>query len=73
MPREKTLTRRVLNHESVDYSAYTIAQLQETIEKLVEKIEQRKPRKASNPRPTVNAARLRRYVDKISKEIDKLD
>lgn len=45
MAREKTLFRRVLAHESVDYSNYTIAQLQETIEKLVEKVEQRKPRK----------------------------
>lgn len=34
MAREKTLFRRVLAHESVDYSNYTIAQLQETIHKI---------------------------------------
>ncbi len=72
MPREKSLMRRVLNHESVDYSAYTLAQLQETIEKLVEKVEQRKPRKIVAPRPAINLSKLRKCVEKLNIEISKL-
>lgn len=71
MPREKSLVRRVLNHESIDYSAYTIAQLQDTIEKLVEKVEQRKPRKAT-VRTTVNLSRVRKAVEKLNKELEKI-
>ncbi len=71
MAREKTLFRRVLAHESVDYSNYTIAQLQETIEKLVEKVEQRKPRKVVVQAPT-NLTKIKRALNKLNLEIEKL-
>jgi len=71
MAREKTLFRRVLAHESVDYSNYTIAQLQETIEKLVEKVEQRKPRKVVVHAPT-NLTKIKRALNKLNLEVEKL-
>ena len=71
MAREKTLLRRVLAHESVDYSNYTIAQLQETIEKLVEKVEQRKPRKVVVQAPT-NLTKIKRALNKLNLEVEKL-
>ena len=71
MAREKTLFRRVLAHESVDYSNYTIAQLQETIEKLVEKVEQRKPRKVVIQAPT-NLTKIKRALNKLNLEVEKL-
>ncbi|ROT04086.1 hypothetical protein EEL49_12070 [Muribaculaceae bacterium Isolate-104 (HZI)] len=71
MAREKTLFRRVLAHESVDYSNYTIAQLQETIEKLVEKVEQRKPRKVVVQAPT-NLTKIKRALNKLNLEVEKL-
>lgn len=71
MAREKTLFRRVLAHESVDYSNYTIAQLQETIEKLVEKVEQRKPRKVIVQAPT-NLTKIKRALNKLNLEVEKL-
>ncbi len=71
MAREKTLFRRVLAHESVDYSNYTIAQLQETIEKLVEKVEQRKPRKVVVQAPT-NLTKIKRALNKLNLEVEKI-
>lgn len=71
MAREKTLFRRVLAHESVDYSNYTIAKLQETIEKLVEKVEQRKPRKVVVQAPT-NLTKIKRALNKLNLEVEKL-
>ena len=71
MPREKSLVTRVLAHESVDYSAYTISQLQDTIEKLVQKVEQRKPRKTVE-RPACNTAKVKKALAKLTLEVNKL-
>lgn len=71
MAREKSLVKRVLDHESIDYSKYTIAQLQETIEKLVEKLEQRKPRKVAKA-PITNLGKIKRALQKLDIEINKL-
>lgn len=71
MAREKSLLKRVLAHESVDYSNYSIAQLQETIEKLVEKVEQRRPRKIVKS-PITNLTKIKRAIQKLNSEIEKL-
>lgn len=72
MAREKSLVKRALAHESIDYSAYSLAQLQETIEKLVAKVEERKPRKVSQAKNTPNLTKLKKAVQKLNIEIEKL-
>ncbi|MDE6049735.1 MAG: hypothetical protein K2G09_08620 [Paramuribaculum sp.] len=72
MPREKSLLKRVLAHESIDYSNYSLSQLQETIEKLVAKVEERKPRKVVQAKNIPNLNKIKKAVQKLNIEINKL-
>ncbi|MDE5744907.1 MAG: hypothetical protein K2H84_04515 [Paramuribaculum sp.] len=72
MPREKSLFKRALAHESIDYSNYSLSQLQDTIEKLVAKVEERKPRKVVQAKNIPNLNKIKKAVQKLNIEINKI-
>lgn len=62
MPREKSLATRVLQGETVDYSAYSISQLKDCIETLAKKV---KPAKRGGDR--INVGSIKRHLNSIQK------